>query len=688
MIDEKAEPGEASEVTFTGSFIDYQRVVLDLSTDLRTLRKHARELGLHGVAGEIDSVLGRMEKNKFSVAVVGEFKRGKSTFINALLGVQVLPTDVLPCSATLNRVTYAIEKRVSVTYKDGRVEDIPYDSLPSYVTKLTEQSEAVAATLAEATVYYPSPYCQNNVDVIDTPGLNEDQAMTAVTLGVLPQVDAAIMVIMAQSPFSDYERDFLETRLLSADLGRVIFVVNGIDRLNSPEDVQRLLHGIEDRIRRNVIERVKRQFGEESNEFEHNLRKIGTPKVFGLSAREAIEAKKSGDIQRLERSGFPEFELQLEKFLTEHRGILVLQVPLNRCLASVRDILETLALREAALTLEVEDFDRAMAESSTLIEQARARWAQEREAMADAGNVIRQRAGDIGVLFMHELPKAVQGAIQGMMIDNDDLSGAARKSLDKKVQALVTRTTSEVMDTFASRLQTQVEEAISREAKRLNEFDVQLSSLMREISNRFQQLDTHDNSTKVTEGLMAGVAVVTGFGGIWSGYQSAGWKGAGVGLGASIGTAVLGGMGAAALGLSAAFLFPLVIGVGVASIFTGKWLSDTVFQDSRVQTYKDNATKAVLKHLERDLGVDIVTRHFQDAATGAFETFRKSVSEASEAKLNDTTEQLQETREYYSRSRQSKERDQVASRALHIELQEIASRAFKLSRQLVVSEGI
>ncbi|WP_167755563.1 dynamin family protein [Vitreimonas flagellata] len=662
--------------------------MLDLSTDLRTLRKHALELGLSGVAREIASVLDRLEKNKFAVAVVGEFKRGKSTFINALLGVSVLPTDVLPCSAALNRVTYSIEKRVTVTYKDGRVEDIPYDSLPSYVTKLTEQSEAVAATLAEATVYYPSPYCQNNVDVIDTPGLNEDQAMTAVTLGVLPQVDAAIMVIMAQSPFSDFEREFLEDRLLSVDLGRVIFVVNGLDRLNSPDEAKRLLEGVEGRIKRNVFERAKRQFGADSNEYETYLRKIGAPKVFGLSAREAIEAKKSGDTQRLERSGFPQFELQLEKFLTEHRGVIMLQVPLNRCIASVRDILETLALREAALTLEVEDFDRAMAESTTMIEKARERWAQERMAMVDAGNVIRKRAGDMGVLFMSKLPKAVEAAIQALAIDNDNLSGDARKTLDKRVQALVTKTTSEVMDAFAMELQSEVEGAINREAARLNAFDVQLSSLMSEVGKRFQQFDTEDKSTKVTEGVLAGVAVWSGFGGIWSGYQSAGWKGAGVGLGASIGTAVLGFAGAAALGLGAAFVFPVAILVGVASIFTGRWLSDALFQESRVQNYKENAIKTVRKHIERDLGVDVVTLHFQDAATGAFEAFRKSVSEASEAKLNDTTQQLHETRELYSRSRQSKERDQVASRALHAELQEIASRAFKLSHQLVVSEGI
>jgi hypothetical protein len=87
-------------------------------------------------------------------------------------------------------------------FRNGRREEVPFDKLADYVTQLTNESEAVAKTIKEAIVYYPSPYCQNNVDVYDTPGLNDSNAMTDVTLSVLPRTDAAIMVILAQSPFS------------------------------------------------------------------------------------------------------------------------------------------------------------------------------------------------------------------------------------------------------------------------------------------------------------------------------------------------------------------------------------------------------------------------------------------------------------------------------------------------------
>jgi ribosome biogenesis GTPase A len=125
----------ADEMTSTsgepgiGTFIDYKRVVLSVTSDLKRLRGFVAELELNESAGLIDEVIERVENDSFTVAVVGEFKRGKSTFINALLGVSVLPTDILPCSATLNRVSYGLTPQVILEFKDDHREDVPFDKL-------------------------------------------------------------------------------------------------------------------------------------------------------------------------------------------------------------------------------------------------------------------------------------------------------------------------------------------------------------------------------------------------------------------------------------------------------------------------------------------------------------------------------------------------------------------------------
>ena len=95
--------------------------------------------------------------------------------------------------------------------KNGKSERVDINKLEDYVTKLTAESEERAETVKEATVYYDTEFCKNNVDIIDTPGLNDDDQMTNVTLSILPKIDAAVFVISANSPFlTVLRKSFLE----------------------------------------------------------------------------------------------------------------------------------------------------------------------------------------------------------------------------------------------------------------------------------------------------------------------------------------------------------------------------------------------------------------------------------------------------------------------------------------------
>lgn len=123
------------------SVLEYNKVERTLVSDLEKLRSFSQKLKLTKSIVLINDVLQRIEQRSFSIAVVGEFKRGKSTFINALLGQEILPSDILPCSATLNRVTYGVKPEVKIIFKDGHEEQISIEELTDYVTKLTPESE-------------------------------------------------------------------------------------------------------------------------------------------------------------------------------------------------------------------------------------------------------------------------------------------------------------------------------------------------------------------------------------------------------------------------------------------------------------------------------------------------------------------------------------------------------------------
>jgi ribosome biogenesis GTPase A len=90
----------------------HRRLATSATQELRAISRAASRLGEPELSQRCDELVERAESEVFRIAVVGEFKRGKSTLINALLGQEVLPSDVLPCSATLNRVVYGLQPLV------------------------------------------------------------------------------------------------------------------------------------------------------------------------------------------------------------------------------------------------------------------------------------------------------------------------------------------------------------------------------------------------------------------------------------------------------------------------------------------------------------------------------------------------------------------------------------------------
>ena len=90
-----------------GGYAAYRKTVTELTANLKTLLELSEGVQLPNTADSIKETIEKTSDEHFEVAIVGEFKRGKSTLINALLGQEVLPADVLPATATLNRVTYS-----------------------------------------------------------------------------------------------------------------------------------------------------------------------------------------------------------------------------------------------------------------------------------------------------------------------------------------------------------------------------------------------------------------------------------------------------------------------------------------------------------------------------------------------------------------------------------------------------
>ncbi len=257
-----------------------------------------------------------LKTKKYTIAVMGEFKRGKSSLINSLLGAKILPADSTPATATINRITYRPEPKVTVTYNSGSVDEIRMEELADYVTKLTPQGEARAMSIQEATVYFPTVICQNHVDIIDTPGLNDDERMTRITIGMLQDVDAVLVPIHARSPFSETEKRFVCQLLESENIHDIMFVVTFIDQLDEEDyEYDTFLNDIKKRIRQGVFaELEKTKKGPDVLKRAHAC--LDNCSICGVSSTLALKYFVTNNRELLKKSRFEEFKAELMRVTT------------------------------------------------------------------------------------------------------------------------------------------------------------------------------------------------------------------------------------------------------------------------------------------------------------------------------------------------------------------------------------
>ena len=177
------------------------------------------------------------------------------------------------------------------------------------------------------------------MQIVDTPGLNDDERMTAISENVIPTLNAIIMVIVPQSPFSASEAEFVRSKVMTSDLGRIIFVVNKIDLVDEDER-QRILDHIKDKISTSVLDKTARVYGEDSPEYRSATEKIGSIKLIPVSAKRALKGKMKNSPDMVGESGYKEFEEALSYLLTEERGLLDLLPELKKAYEDVSDDVE------------------------------------------------------------------------------------------------------------------------------------------------------------------------------------------------------------------------------------------------------------------------------------------------------------------------------------------------------------
>lgn len=296
---------------------NFQNIIFELYGYLVQLRDVFR---INGIGDDhiqrINDMVELIQTHSFNVAVVGEFKRGKSSLINAILGMKILPADATPATATINRITYGSEPSLTIRYHDGSIETADLKAISDYVTMLTEEGEKRAAQIKEAVIRYPTVICQNQVDIIDTPGLNDNSEMTRVTLDILRNIDVVVMAVSAIAPFSEVEKDVACQLIKSDNIENIIFVVTFLDQIDEDEQ-DKVISYIRNRVRQSVMDSLV----SEDEEIQTKLMRImSEPLIFGVSSHLALKSFVSDNREMLKQSRFETFKTELYELLTSQQG--------------------------------------------------------------------------------------------------------------------------------------------------------------------------------------------------------------------------------------------------------------------------------------------------------------------------------------------------------------------------------
>lgn len=288
---------------------------------------------------EIRKIREQLTTRLYRVAVIGEFNRGKSSLLNALIGADVLPTDILPMTAAVTRVTYGTERKIEIFYKDGSTEEKTVEELVEYATKYDEEKEKKASTVKEIVVTYPSVFCQNHIDFLDTPGLNDNESMTDVTFRVLGEVDAAIVVISANHPMSMTEKTLILDLIAEKQIRHLIFVVTHIDVVRRKTEQERLLDFFRERLTGDVWQMAEERFDGDEYFLEKAMKILQKPNIYGVSSTQAMEGFIQDNWNLLEMSRFPRFKNELLTLLTAAQS-MDMQEKVKDILLYVNDKLE------------------------------------------------------------------------------------------------------------------------------------------------------------------------------------------------------------------------------------------------------------------------------------------------------------------------------------------------------------
>ncbi|MHB8262330.1 MAG: dynamin family protein [Acidimicrobiales bacterium] len=414
-------------------------------------------------------IAGKLEAGKFHISIIGEFKRGKSTFVNALLGSQVLPTGAVPLTATSVEVAYG-EQGAVVVYEDGAVREIAVSDLESYVTEHGNPNNEKHVSRVEVT--WPADLLEPGIVLVDTPGIASINAHNdAAAHQAILDTDGAVVVLSADAPLSQHEKDLL--LVLQGREKATYYVVNKIDHLGSND-----LSQVRSYVDGAISELTGKMSTGKAQDVPGDPANRASSNVWYVSAGKALSAKLEGRVLDADSGEFGDLEDTLGTFAGEALERAVVS-------ASSKELRRVASEWNALMDITGSTLDSSLDEINATLALLGQAASAERAIFEDARTLLRKGIEDLGAELSGKLEVFVDGSAA---LGEELLAGLAAEhsgagSLENELVAAAEKYVTDQLDEYRKELAAFAECRWAGLAERLREETQARVNRIREVAS-------------------------------------------------------------------------------------------------------------------------------------------------------------------------------------------------------------
>lgn len=378
---------------------------LKLDQSLEQAQVSVASLGddFSGYRAEFDTIRQRLGEGLFHLAVLGQFKRGKSTLLNALLGDDLLPTDILPVTAIPTFIQSGPQVGAKVYFLNSSEprEFVPEDDrslaefLREYVTEAGNPHNKYLVSRVE--ISHPAPLLQQGVVLVDTPGVGSTHKHnTEIAHQILPQCDAALFLVSPDPPITEMELDYLKE--IKQRLPRTFYLLNKVDFLDEQEQKTSLCF-----------------LADQLSGFYDS-----PPQVMPISARKGLQARLAGDETGWRKSGMQLVEQNLIDFFAREKQQILHQALGRRTTDLLGDVCMQIQLSLTALKLPVDELAQRIEQFRRSLPEIERQQQAVEDVLAGDRKRLLQRLTELTEALRNQAKKRILNPLEGHLETVED----------------------------------------------------------------------------------------------------------------------------------------------------------------------------------------------------------------------------------------------------------------------------